>query len=232
MRRRLETGVPPQQLLRVTAPDQLAGPDRVGHRHVRVEPELLPRLKGALGVAARPDQHDRVAAVPEQADGAGIRSERRHGRVQHDVRGFLDGQLLGQRARELLEAGRPLLRAPLLGHVPSNDGRAGDVAVRPVERRDGQRHDDHGSVGPNALGLVVLDQLPCKNLGENLPLLPRAMGRDDERDRPADGLVGGVAVEPLGARVPRGDDPLAILAQDRILGRADDRLRVPELERV
>ena len=50
------------------------------------------------------------------------------------------------------------------------------------------------------LGLEVLDPLAGLQAGDDLVFLGDPIGRDDERDVPADGLLGGVAEEPFGAR--------------------------------
>ena len=61
---------------------------------------------------------------------------------------------------------------------------------------------------------------------EDVLLLVAAVLRDEDRDVLADRLCGGVPVEPLGALVPECDHALAVLAQDPVRRRIDDRLGV------
>ena len=58
--------------------------------------------------------------------------------------------------------------------------------------------------------------------GEHLVLLALPVGRNDDPDRPPDRLVGGVAEHPLGGAIPRADDAVEVLADDRVVGRFDD----------
>ena len=70
--------------------------------------------------------------------------------------------------------------------------------------------------------LEVLDPLPAAKPRQDLVLLVLPLRRDDQGDRPAYGLLGGVAEEPLGPGVPCPDHALERLADDRVLGRLDD----------
>ena len=53
------------------------------------------------------------------------------------------------------------------------------------------------------------------------------VGRNDHADRLADRLGGGVAEHPLGRPIPRRDDAVQILADDRVVRRFDDRHEPP-----
>ena len=63
---------------------------------------------------------------------------------------------------------------------------------------------------------------PRRSRARIVVLLVQPLRRDDQGDRPADGLRGRVAEEPLGPGVPRPDDAVERLADDRVLGRLDD----------
>jgi hypothetical protein len=55
------------------------------------------------------------------------------------------------------------------------------------------------------------------HLTDDVVLFRKALVGNDQRDRPADGLVGRVAEHPLRGLVPAGDDPVEILADDRVV---------------
>jgi hypothetical protein len=69
----------------------------------------------------------------------------------------------------------------------------------------------------------VRDPLPPPNRGENLVLLLVKLGRDQAINRGADHLFGCVAENPLCRSVPGQDYAVEGLADDRIVGRLDDR---------
>ena len=69
----------------------------------------------------------------------------------------------------------------------------------------------------------MVDALAAADARENARLLVCAVRRDQDRDRLADDLLGGVAEQPLGARIPGLDDPVEILADDGIVRGFHDR---------
>ena len=79
------------------------------------------------------------------------------------------------------------------------------------------------AVAPQPLGLEVFDPLSGLQAGDDLVLFGDAVGGDDQGDVAADGLLGGVAEQPLGAGVPALDDAVQRLADDGIVGGLDDR---------
>ena len=68
----------------------------------------------------------------------------------------------------------------------------------------------------------MVDALAAPDLVENLRLFVQMIVRDQDRDRLADHFLGGVAEQALGADVPAHDDPVQVLADDRVVGRFDD----------
>lgn len=69
----------------------------------------------------------------------------------------------------------------------------------------------------------MLEALSTPELGEDLLLLVVQFRRNDPRDRLADHLLWRVAEDAGRPGVPRGDPPLQGLADDRIVGRGDNR---------
>ena len=85
--------------------------------------------------------------------------------------------------------------------------------IRPARVADGG--DRQGDVDPPALlrhadGLEVLDPLPAADSLQDRALLVFPFRRDDQVDQPADGLVGCVAEDPLGPRIPREDSSVQL----------------------
>ena len=76
-------------------------------------------------------------------------------------------------------------------------------------------------------GFEVLHPPAGADLAEHVVLLGAPFRRDDERDRPPDRLGGRIAEQTLGAAVPRRDDAVQILADDRVVARLDDRGELP-----
>ena len=68
----------------------------------------------------------------------------------------------------------------------------------------------------------MLDPFPAAEPLQDRPLLVVSLRRDDQGDRLADRLVGRVTEKALGPGVPRSDDAVERLADDRVLGRFDD----------
>jgi hypothetical protein len=63
----------------------------------------------------------------------------------------------------------------------------------------------------------VLDALAAVNLLENERLLVQTVGRDDDRYRLANSLLGSETEKPLGAVVPAEDDPAKVLRYDGVV---------------
>src|SRR5262245_32614000 len=61
------------------------------------------------------------------------------------------------------------------------------------------------------------------DLAEHVIFFGEPFGRDDESDRLADSLCGCVTEHSLGRQIPRGDDPVEIFADDRIVREFDNR---------
>ena len=74
----------------------------------------------------------------------------------------------------------------------------------------------------DALGLEVLDRLTLAQALNDLDLLIPAFGWNDEGNGLTDGLGRRVPKHALGARIPRRDGPVQVLADDGIVGRIDN----------
>jgi hypothetical protein len=68
----------------------------------------------------------------------------------------------------------------------------------------------------------VIDAPSGAQGGEDGAFLVQAIRREERRDRPSHDLVGPIAEELLRTFIPRANDPVQILADDRIVGRGDD----------
>ena len=71
-------------------------------------------------------------------------------------------------------------------------------------------------------GLEVLDREPGADAPQHFRLLIQPVLGNDDGDRLADHLVGGIAEDPLGAAVPGLDDAVEILTDDGVAGRRHD----------
>src|SRR4030095_2592206 len=64
------------------------------------------------------------------------------------------------------------------------------------------------------------------DLAKHVLFFGEPFGWHDESDRLADGLRGGVTEHSLGRQIPRGDDPVEILADDSVVREFDNRREV------
>jgi hypothetical protein len=147
-------------------------------------------------------------------------------------------QLVGQHGQELVPAAigvaqRRLQRLALVDVAGDRRG-ADDAAGLVANRRQGDRHRQHGAVAGDALGLELRHAFAVADAAQELSFLGLAMRWDDPGDRAADGLGGGVAEHLLGAGIPRQDDPGERLGEDGVCRRLDhgrqQRLRAIGLE--
>jgi hypothetical protein len=139
---------------------------------------------------------------------------------------------VGQLARQFVFQGHQrLLRLAASRNVAGHLRGADDAAFAVANRRDGQGHVDQASVLGDPDGFVMLDPLARSQPAEDDIFFAVALGRNQHRHGASDGLVRRVAEQSLGPLVP-GDDPaFERLADDRIVGRFDDR-RQPRLGQV
>src|SRR5207244_4805387 len=94
--------------------------------------------------------------------------------------------------------------------------------VAAYDRRVRQCHVQLAAVLAPPHGLVPLDPHAGMDAPEQLLELPRLSLREEDLDRLANGLLAGVAVEPLGARVPACYEAVRALADDRVARGLDD----------
>ncbi len=124
---------------------------------------------------------------------------------------------------DLGEGARGTLGAEPPGDVARGGGGAGHAPRRVPDRRDGQAHVDPAAALGEARRLEVADALPVVQPDQDAGQLVAALRRHDQGDGAADRLLGAVAVEALRGRVPADDAALEGAADDRVLGRLDDR---------
>ena len=134
-----------------------------------------------------------------------------------------DPGLVEDRFELRVRGGQRLLGLPAGGDVADDLRRPGDPAGRIPDRRDRERHVERAAVLGEPDRLVVLDVLTLAEPSQDLVLLGLPLVRDQQPDVPAHDLLGRVAEDPLGARVPTSDRPVQRLAQDRVRRRVDDR---------
>ena len=90
------------------------------------------------------------------------------------------------------------------------------------DRRDGQRDIDQATVLTPPHGFIVIDPLAPPDPRENPRLLLLPVFGDEDGHRLSHDFMVGIAVEPLGALVPAGNDPIQILGQNRVVRRCHD----------
>ena len=127
-----------------------------------------------------------------------------------------------QRQQPALEIGDSRLRALPLGDVARDLRRANHPSVLVANRRDGERDVEQRAVLALPHGLEVIDALVTPDSREHFVFLRAPLLWDDQGDRPANHLVGGVAEHLLRGAVPALDDAVEILAHDRVVGGLDD----------
>ena len=112
----------------------------------------------------------------------------------------------------------------LLGDLAGDLGGAHNPAIRVEHRGDRHQQVDKPAVLAPAHRLEAVDaRAPADPVDDPRLLLCAVVGYD-ERDGAADGLLGRVAEDPLGAPVPAADDAVQVLAHDGVARALDDRL--------
>src|SRR5439155_19355038 len=127
---------------------------------------------------------------------------------------------IGLRGHAFAERG---LRAPALADISRDLRHAHDFARLQADRRYRQRNRDQGSVLAPADRLEMLEGFTAPDFGKNLVFFKLALRRNDQTDGLTDDIISAVPEDPLGATVPGGDDAVQVFADDRVLGRGDDR---------
>ncbi len=181
-----------------------------------------------LHLDVSPDRGQILAHVEGQAGPHLEEGDRRHHGGQRG------SQLVAQGGEELvlgpaglvgLRLGLPqVLLGPLpLGDVASDGREPDDTAGAIPDRRVRHRDVDRPAIARDPHRLGVPHRLTPKQPGLDRGLLTLAARRQEEGDRAAHHFRHGVAEEAFGAGVPRVDIAAEILADDRIVGRLDDR---------
>ena len=187
-----------------------------GHRGhaVGVSPRDLDHLALGVDLAVGATRHLEV-----QAD-AGDDFLHHHRRVVEATRGVVNAQQQPVGLFTVLQArfGRPACR-----NVAGRGRGAKGVAVAVVYRRHRERDIPQLARLGDAHHLEAFGTRTLPHAREQRQLLVVLIGWHQHHDRLADGFEGGVAEQPLGARVPRGNSPLECRADDRVFGGGDDR---------
>src|SRR5207302_7858133 len=123
-----------------------------------------------------------------------------------------DGHLVEGRAEALLTLAQLSLSALAFGNVAGDRRRPHDSPGGIGERRDADRDVDQLLALASPYGFPVLDALALVRTPHEACQLLHPVERHDQLDRLADGLARGVAVKPLGGRVPAGDGSVQVLA--------------------
>ena len=135
-------------------------------------------------------------------------------------------QLVRQRGQELVLlaiGGRQVVgELPLPRHVARNLRGAHDAPLVVHDGRDGERDPQETATVVPALRLEVIHAAPGLETRDDLVLFGDAIVGNDQRDMAADGLLGGVPEQALGAGVPALNDAVERLPDDRVVRRFDD----------
>ena len=207
----------------------------------------LERLLAQRQLAARYARHVEEI-VHQAAQLAHLALDRRHSEARLAVLEFRAGEEIrrhgdrGERVAQLVrEHGNELVLADIglaqladqrvqlgvealaLGDVARDLRGADDAALRIANRRDRKRDVDQPAILRAAHGLEVVHRLAIAHLGEHHVFLGAALFGNDERDVPANRVLGAVAEHALGAAVPGLDDAVEGLADDGVVGLLDDR---------
>ncbi len=148
-------------------------------------------------------------------------------------------QLLHPALQLLVEPADFCFRPPAGGDVLCDNGRTEHLARSIPLGRNAEGNLDPLPLLVDPNRLVAFDPLSSPEPLHHPRQLVGLIGWDKDGDGPADDLLGGVAVEPLGPAVPTGDEAVQVLAVDGVLGRLDDhrqlasgRFRLPPLRDV
>src|SRR5262245_66663282 len=68
----------------------------------------------------------------------------------------------------------------------------------------------------------MINALSAPNALGDRALFVQTIRRDQDRNRLANGILRQVPVQPFGAAIPAGNDPIEVRADDGIVGRLDD----------
>ena len=197
------------------------------HQVQRFELQMNPALANPREIQQPVDQRPHVPALTLQ-DGVRPRHQRlvalarlQERRRVPDRRQRI-AQLVPKHRQEqvLLATGfaQRFVGAFALGDVAGDLGRADQTAVAAPDGRDGQRHVHQASRLGAPHRLEVLDALASAQALQQPALFGVPLRRDDDVDRLPHHLLGAVAEETLGARVPGADGAVQQLADDRVVG--------------
>jgi hypothetical protein len=177
-------------------------------------------------MARAADEVKLATVLGEERERRCVGADDRERMTEHHVDHLRRGERRGKRARDRAQPLRTFLRAPALGYVASDHRGAEQLVVLGADGRDRERDVHPSPVLADALGLEVVDLLPGDDPAKDQLLLAGSLLGDDHADRPADRLVGRVAVQPRGCLVPARDDALERLAKDRVVRGGDECLEV------
>ena len=192
----------------------------------------MPAGEPRLGVALRAHELDLGPRGVQQPDRPGVGAEGRHRLLEQDLERPLAGDLLRERGGERLQARGERERAVAIGDV-AGDHRGARRPRRPYRGSARRTARPRSADRPWSLARSRSGRRARRRACGRGSAAPRPRGaRDQDRDRLADRLLLGVAVDPLGAGVPARDHPRRVLAQDRVVGGLDDGRELLEREKL
>ena len=97
-----------------------------------------------------------------------------------------------------------------------------NLALRILNRRDGQRDDDKAAVLALANGLKMVDTLPAPDARQDITLFVLSIFGNNNGDGLTDRLCGSVAEHTFDALVPARDNAVEVLAYDHVIARLHD----------
>ena len=212
---------------------------RLGERDgcgVLVAERLDERLTEGVGDAVRRPDAPLPLMLIEAPHRVRVRAEKRARQDDERRQHVVHSRRPEERARRRHERDEPLLQVCLprlrlcqrgLGAAPLADvagylRRTDHAALRVPDWRDGQRDGQKRTVLAPPHRLEVIDRAARAHLAQDVIFLRKPVGGDDERDGLADRFFSGVAEHPLGGAVPRRDDAVEVLADDRVVGGLDN----------
>ena len=173
--------------------------------------EHLSVFREDLGQLAAADHLRRPTRTHEQLAG-----RKDHAGIEAEVHDGCFRQVVEEHAVARLAAAERLLGSHPIADVAGDRGRA-DHPISRVDRRQRQRHILDRAILGNPARLVLRHRLAGGRAFEKAHLVALEVVRDEQRDVPADGLLGRPSVEALGTSVPARDDAVEILREDRVL---------------
>src|SRR5207253_3236972 len=98
-----------------------------------------------------------------------------------------------------------------------------DISRCVVNRRNSQRYIQHAPILRHPSGFIMHDSRAASNAVKDQWNIVGPVGWDDDCNRLTDHLFGSIAIYPLSALVPSGDDAIQIFTDNRVVGTVHNR---------